>query len=53
MGEALILSLVTDRPIPGCLTISLQLLRFSQAADSSEHWQVSCLSHGIGALGSL
>ena len=45
--------MVTDEPIPICFNISLQLLRFSQAADSSEHWEVSCLSHGIGALGSL
>jgi len=53
MVEALIPSMVTYRPIPICLNISLQLLRFSQAADSSEHCEVSCLSHGIGALGSL
>ena len=53
MGGALIPSTLTDRSIPICFNISLQLLHFSQAADSSEHCQVSCLSHGIGALGSL
>ena len=52
-GEVLIHSMVTDRPIQISFNISLQLPRFSQAADSSEHWEVSCLSHGIGALGIL
>ena len=35
MGEALIHSMVTERPIPICFSISLQLFPHSQSAGSS------------------